>query len=191
MKKTKIVCTMGPNSNDLNVMRELVKGGMDIARFNFSHGDHEEQKGRMDALKKIREEEGKHIAILLDTKGPEIRTGLLKDGQKVQLTEGEEFILTTETIEGDNKRVSITYEGLVEDAVVLMDIQMPIMDGYEATKQIRRLSQRAKANVPILAMTANAFAEERKKALSCGMNGHVSKPIDVNVLFKTIETILR
>ena len=83
MKKTKIVCTMGPNTNDLGIMRTLVKEGMDIARFNFSHGDHAEQKERMDALKKIREEEGKHIAILLDTKGPEIRTGLLKDGQKV------------------------------------------------------------------------------------------------------------
>jgi len=78
-----------------------------------------------------------------------------------------------------------------EYAVVLMDIQMPIMDGYEATKQIRRLSQRAKANVPILAMTANAFAEERKKAMSCGMNGHISKPINIDVLFDTIEGIIK
>ena len=69
MKKTKIVCTMGPNSNDENIMRRLVKEGMDIARFNFSHGSHEEQKGRMDMLKKIREEEKKPVAILLDTKG--------------------------------------------------------------------------------------------------------------------------
>lgn len=78
-----------------------------------------------------------------------------------------------------------------EYAVVFMDIQMPIMDGYGATKMIRNLPVRALANVPIIAMTANAFAEEKKKALSCGMNGHVSKPIDVNVLFKTIENILR
>ena len=69
MKKTKIVCTMGPNSNDENIMRRLVKEGMDIARFNFSHGSHEEQKGRMDMLKKIREEEKKPVAILLDTTG--------------------------------------------------------------------------------------------------------------------------
>ena len=79
MKKTKIICTMGPNTNDETMMRKLVQNGMDIARFNFSHGDHEEQKGRMDMLKKIREEENKPIAILLDTKGPEIRTGVLKD----------------------------------------------------------------------------------------------------------------
>ena len=78
-----------------------------------------------------------------------------------------------------------------EYAVVLMDIQMPVMDGYEATKQIRRLSQRAKANVPILAMTANAFAEERKKAMACGMNGHISKPIDIDVLFDSIEGIIK
>ena len=86
MKKTKIVCTMGPNSNDENIMRQLVKEGMDIARFNFSHGSHEEQKGRMDMLKKIREEEKKPVAILLDTKGPEIRTGVLKDGKKASST---------------------------------------------------------------------------------------------------------
>ena len=118
MKKTKIICTMGPTTNDREVMKKLALNGMDIARFNFSHGTHEEQKERMDALKKIRKEEGKHIAILLDTKGPEIRTGLLKDGQKVELVEGETFVLTTEEIEGDNKRVSITYEGLVEDAEI-------------------------------------------------------------------------
>jgi len=118
MKKTKIVCTMGPNTNDEAMMRKLVQEGMDIARFNFSHGDHEEQKSRMDMLKRIRKEEGKHIAILLDTKGPEIRTGLLKDGQKVQLVEGDTFVLTTEEIEGDNTRVSITYEGLVDDAEI-------------------------------------------------------------------------
>lgn len=118
MKKTKIICTMGPNTNDEKLMRELVKNGMDIARFNFSHGDHEEQKHRMDMLKKIREEEHKPTAILLDTKGPEIRTGLLKDGQKVQLNIGEKFVLTTEKVEGDAQRVSISYSGLVDDVSV-------------------------------------------------------------------------
>ena len=118
MKKTKIICTMGPNSNDEALMRSLVKNGMDIARFNFSHGDHAEQKMRMDMLKKIREEENKPIAILLDTKGPEIRTGVLKDGKKVQLKEGSILVLTTEEIEGDEHKVSITYEGLVNDVQI-------------------------------------------------------------------------
>ena len=118
MKKTKIVCTMGPNADNEQVMRTLVREGMDIARFNFSHGTHEEQQERMNKLKKIRLEEGKHIAILLDTKGPEIRTSVLKDSKKVQLVEGTEFILTTEDIVGDAQRVSITYKGLVDDVSV-------------------------------------------------------------------------
>ena len=117
MKKTKIVCTMGPNANDENLMRNLVKNGMNIARFNFSHGDYEEHKFRMDMLKKIREEEKLPVAILLDTKGPEIRTGVLKDGKKVILQEGAEFTLTSEDIVGDEHKVSITYSGLTEDVM--------------------------------------------------------------------------
>ena len=85
MKKTKVVCTMGPNTNDKELMRKLIRNGMDVARFNFSHGDHAEQKSRMDLLKELREEEHSNVAILLDTKGPEIRTGLLKDGKKIML----------------------------------------------------------------------------------------------------------
>ena len=117
MKKTKIICTMGPNTNDRAVMKKLAESGMDIARFNFSHGDHKEQKMRMDMLKSVREEVGKPIAILLDTKGPEIRTGLLKDEQKVMLSEGQLFTLTTAEIVGDSTKVSITYDGLSEDVV--------------------------------------------------------------------------
>ena len=115
MKKTKVVCTMGPNTNNPEIMRGLVKNGMNVARFNFSHGDYEEHKGRMDLLKQIREEEHANVAILLDTKGPEIRTGVLKDGKKVHLETGMEFTLTTEDIIGDENRVSITYKGLAED----------------------------------------------------------------------------
>ena len=78
-----------------------------------------------------------------------------------------------------------------EYALVLMDIQMPIMDGYEAAKEIRNMSNRKLAHIPIIAMTANAFEEEKKEALACGMNGYVVKPIDVNILFNTIEGILK
>lgn len=135
---------MGPNTNDETMMRKLVQNGMDIARFNFSHGDHEEQKGRMDMLKKIREEENKPIAILLDTKGPEIRTGVLKDGKKVQLEAGETFTLTTDEIVGDNKIVSITYKGLVEDvkagSTILIDdglIELKVKDKREITSIVK------------------------------------------------------
>ena len=95
MKRTKIICTMGPNSDNPRIMRKLVENGMDVARFNFSHGDHAEQKSRMDLLKKVRAELKKPIAMLLDTKGPEIRTGLLEGGKKVELQEGQEFTLTS------------------------------------------------------------------------------------------------
>ena len=133
MKKTKIICTMGPNTNDRELMKSLVENGMDIARFNFSHGDHEEQKGRMDLLKSVREEVGKSVAILLDTKGPEIRTGILKDDKKVRLVEGQKFILTTEEIEGDENRVSISYEGLVEDVEIEINPADIKMEVYRAS----------------------------------------------------------
>ena len=125
MKKTKVVCTMGPNTNDRELLKKLIENGMDVARFNFSHGDHEEQKSRMDLLKELRQELNTNTAILLDTKGPEIRTGVLKGGKRIMLKAGEQFTLTTEEIEGDESKVSITYEGLVQDVdagrVILID----------------------------------------------------------------------
>ena len=108
MKKTKVVCTMGPNTNDRELLKKLIENGMDVARFNFSHGDHEEQKSRMDLLKELRQELNTNTAILLDTKGPEIRTGVLKGGKRIMLKAGEQFTLTTEEIEGDESKVSIT-----------------------------------------------------------------------------------
>ena len=94
---------MGPNTNDRNLMKALAENGMDIARFNFSHGDYEEQKSRLDMLKSIRDELDLPIAALLDTKGPEIRTGLLKDEKKVTLKEGQTYTLTTREIVGDDQ----------------------------------------------------------------------------------------
>lgn len=115
MKRTKIICTMGPNTNDRELLRQLAINGMDIARFNFSHGDHEEQKGRVELLKSIREELNLPIAMLLDTKGPEIRTGGLKDDKKVTLVEGGTYTLTTRDIVGDDKIGHVTYKGLPGD----------------------------------------------------------------------------
>ena len=105
MKKTKIISTMGPHSDDREVMKQLLLNGMDVARFNFSHGTHDEQRARYKQLREVAEEVGKPVAALLDTKGPEIRTRLLKGGKKVTLTAGEEIILTTEDIVGDAQNV--------------------------------------------------------------------------------------
>ena len=95
MKKTKIICTMGPNTNDRNLIKDLALAGMDIARFNFSHGDHEEQRGRIEKLRSLREKCGQPVAALLDTKGPEIRLRDFED-KKVMLEKGQTFILTGE-----------------------------------------------------------------------------------------------
>ena len=106
---------MGPNSDNPRIMRKLVENGMDVARFNFSHGDHAEQKSRMDLLKKVRAELKKPIAMLLDTKGPEIRTGLLEGGKKLALQEGQEFTLTSRQMVGNDNMCYQTYENLPRD----------------------------------------------------------------------------
>ena len=95
MKRTKIICTLGPATSRKSILKSLIKSGMDVARFNFSHGTHEEHRERVDMIKNLREELNVPVAMLLDTKGPEIRTKLLKDGKKVMLHTGDKFTLTT------------------------------------------------------------------------------------------------
>ena len=160
MKKTKIICTMGPNADKRETLKALVENGMDIARFNFSHGDHEEQKARFDLLKSVRDEMKKPIAILLDTKGPEIRTGLLENGGKVVLKEGEEFILTSKDIKGNEKMVYQTYSQLAKDVkpgnTILIDdgligLEVKEIRGGDIVCTVRNggeLGQRKGINVP-------------------------------------------
>ena len=114
MRKTKIICTLGPATDKEGVLRGLVENGMNVARFNFSHGSHEEHKGRLDALKAIREELDKPVAALLDTKGPEIRLKDFKNGSET-LEAGQTFTLTTREVEGTKDIVSITYKDLPHD----------------------------------------------------------------------------
>ena len=114
MRKTKIICTLGPSTDKEGVLETLIQEGMDVARFNFSHGSHREEKERLIKLQEIRERLGRPVAALLDTKGPEIRIRTFKEG-KVELVEGQEFTLTSEDIEGTNEKVSVTYEDLYKD----------------------------------------------------------------------------
>ena len=116
MRKTKIICTLGPSTDKDGVLRELIANGMNVARFNFSHGSHEEHKGRLDMLKSIREELGKPVAALLDTKGPEIRLKDFKNGTEM-LEAGQTFTLTTRDVEGTKEICSITYKDLPQDVV--------------------------------------------------------------------------
>lgn len=138
MRKTKIICTIGPASESEEKLRELMIAGMNVARFNFSHGSHEEHKKKFDRVIKISNELGIPVATLLDTKGPEIR---LKDieGGKTELVAGQKFILTTEDILGNNEKVSITYKNLKNDisagTTILIDdglIEM-VVDSIEET----------------------------------------------------------
>ena len=114
MRKTKIICTLGPSTDKDGVLRELIANGMNVARFNFSHGSHEEHKGRLDLLKSLREELGKPVAALLDTKGPEIRLKDFKNGTEM-LEAGQAFTLTTRDVEGTKEICSITYKDLPQD----------------------------------------------------------------------------
>ncbi len=117
MRKTKIVCTLGPATKDENVLRRLIEEGMDVARLNFSHGTHEEHKERIEMVKKLRRELDKPVAILLDTKGPEIRTRDFQGG-KVTVEDGQTFTLTPRELLGDNTVASITYKNLAKDIQV-------------------------------------------------------------------------
>ena len=115
MRKTKIVCTLGPASESEEMIRQLMLEGMNVARFNFSHGDHEEQLRRLQIVKKVREELNLPVAAMLDTKGPEIRLRNFKDHKRGAAERSKTFTLTTDEIEGDETKVSISYKELVHD----------------------------------------------------------------------------
>lgn len=117
MRKTKIVCTIGPASESEEMLEKLMKAGMNVARLNFSHGSHEEHKARIDTIRKVADRLGKTIGILLDTKGPEIRTHDMKDGL-IMLEKGKEVIVSMSQIEGTPEKFSVTYEDLINDVQV-------------------------------------------------------------------------
>ena len=182
MKKTKIICTMGPNTNDRNLMKALAENGMDIARFNFSHGDYEEQKSRLDMLKSIRDELDLPIAALLDTKGPEIRTGLLKDEKKVTLKEGQTYTLTTREIVGDDQIGFINYNGLPADVeagnTILIDdglIELKVQEVVNGTDIVctvvngGELGLRKGVNVPNVKIKLPALTEKDKADIRFGI----------------------
>lgn len=181
MKKTKIICTMGPSTDDPQVLQALIENGMDIARFNFSHGTHPEQKARFDLLKSMREKLKKPIAILLDTKGPEIRTGLLKNGGKVRLEEGSQFILTSEEIQGDETRVYQTYPKLTEDVCPgnriliddgLIELEVKEIRGTDIVCQVLNggeLGQRKGVNIPNVSVGLPAITDKDREDIIFGI----------------------
>ena len=117
MKKTKIICTIGPAVDEPAVLEKLMLAGMDVARINFSHGNYQDQAPRIETVKQVREKVGKPVALMLDTKGPEIRIGKFQDGG-IELKEGDIFTLVTDEILGDKEKVSITYKNLCNEVNV-------------------------------------------------------------------------
>ncbi len=179
-KRTKIVCTMGPATDDDDVLRQLIQNGMNVARFNFSHGSYEYHAKNIQRVRKISKELRIPIAILLDTKGPEIRTGELVDHQKVLLETDEHITLTTEIIEGTAKRVSVNYEGITRDvepgSTILVDdglieLEVESVEGTEIECRIVNggmLSERKGVNLPGVNIGLPSVTEQDEKDIRFG-----------------------
>jgi len=160
MRKTKIVCTIGPATDNEDIMRELMISGMNVARFNFSHGDYETHKMRFDMVKKLREELDLPIATLLDTKGPEIRLGKFVDDKPVEIFDGDSYVLTTDDVECTNKIGSISFKNLPKDVGIgtrilindgVIELVAEKVSGHEITCRVIHggiLSNNKGINVP-------------------------------------------
>jgi len=171
IRKTKIVCTLGPATDKEDVLEQLIIEGMDVARFNFSHGEHSEQKARFEKLKELRKKHDRPVAALLDTKGPEIRIRDFAQG-KVTLKKGQEFSLVTEDVPGDETKVSISYPDLVndvaKDATILIDDGLIELQVNEVTEtEIRctvlndgTISNRKGVNVPNVDLSMPYISEK-------------------------------
>ena len=184
MRKTKIICTIGPASENEEILTGMCRNGMNVARLNFSHGTHEEHQKKFDLVKKVREKLGLPIAIMLDTKGPEYRIGVFKD-KKIKLNEGDEFIFTTEDIIGDETRVSVSYKRLIEDLNVgdrillnngLVIFEVLKLEGCDATCRVvvgGELSDRKSMNFPNKTMTQEYLSEVDKSDLLFGIQNGI------------------
>ncbi|KIJ86711.1 MULTISPECIES: pyruvate kinase [Staphylococcus] len=159
MRKTKIVCTIGPASESEEMLEKLIKAGMNVARLNFSHGDHAEHKTRIDSIRKVSKRLGKTVAILLDTKGPEIRTHNMKDGL-IELEKGSEVTVSMTEVEGTPEKFSVTYENLINDveegSYILLD------DGL-IELQVKSID---KANGEVLCDVLNTGELKNKKGVN-------------------------
>lgn len=180
MRKTKIVCTLGPSTDREGVLREMLLAGMNVARFNFSHGSHEEHKARLDALKALREELYLPVAAMLDTKGPEVRLKTFAEGS-VTLRTGQEFTLTTEDVSGDETRCSITYGDLPRDVkpgnTILLDdglVRLTVLDTTPSTIRCRVendgvMKNRKGVNVPGVRLSLPYMSQRDREDLLFGV----------------------
>lgn len=181
MKKTKIVCTIGPKTESKEMLTKLANAGMNVMRLNFSHGNFEEHGNRIDSLREVMTETGKPLAILLDTKGPEIRTIKLENGNDFALVAGQEFTFTTDvTVVGNQDRVAVTYPGfatdLVKGNIILVDdglIEMEVLETTETEVKCKVLNngdlgENKGVNLPGVSVKLPALSEKDKADLKFG-----------------------
>ena len=184
MRKTKIICTLGPSSEDESTIQRMAEAGMDVARLNFSHGDHKIQLSRIEKVRKIAKKMDRYIACLLDTKGPEIRIGTFKNGS-VELKEGDTFTLTTRDVEGDESIVSVSFKDLPMDlaqgALVLIDdglieMQVTCLTDTEITCKVLnggRIGDRKGVNVPGFSVSLPYVSEKDREDIVFGIKNNI------------------
>jgi pyruvate kinase len=180
MRKTKIVGTIGPASESVEILKQLFEEGLNVARLNFSHGDHNEHGQRIQNIRQAMKETGKNVAILLDTKGPEIRTGVLKQ-EPINLVQGETLVITTEQIEGDSSKISVTYQGIIHDVHVgskiliddgLIELEVEKVEGKEVITRILnggQLKSRKGVNVPGVSINLPGITEKDASDICFGL----------------------
>lgn len=186
MRKTKIVCTIGPASESEEMIEKLINAGMNVARLNFSHGSHEEHKGRIDTIRKVAKRLDKIVAILLDTKGPEIRTHNMKDGI-IELERGNEVIVSMNEVEGTPEKFSVTYENLINDvqvgSYILLDdglIELQVKDIDHAKKEVKcdilnsgELKNKKGVNLPGVRVSLPGITEKDAEDIRFGIKENV------------------
>ncbi|WP_297150297.1 pyruvate kinase [uncultured Ellagibacter sp.] len=184
-KRTKIVCTLGPSVDSESTLKGLITAGMDIARFNFSHGSHEEHLARMERLRKVRRELDSPCAMLLDTKGPEIRTGMLADHKPVQLMAGRHFTFTEREVEGTDRIVSQTCHGLAEavepGTIILVDdglieLAVDVVEGFDIHCTVQNsgmLGERKSINLPSVSVPLPVMTDQDRSDLLFGIEQEV------------------
>ena len=189
-KRTKIVCTMGPACDNDDILREMIKAGMNVARFNFSHGSYEEHHGRIERVRRIAAELGQPIGILLDTKGPEVRTGLLEGHKKVSVTAGDSIIVTAEpTTEenlGNSSHISLDYLNLpnevkpgshilIDDG--LIDLKVDHVEGADMHCIVMNngeIGERKGVNIPNVDLSLPAITERDRQDILFGISENVN-----------------
>lgn len=206
MRKTKIICTLGPAVDDEKKLEDLIKAGMNVARLNFSHGDYEEQGNRIELFKKAREKVGAPVAMLLDTKGPEIRIGKFATGEAT-LKEGDTFTLLNEDIDGDDTKVSVTYKNLANEVAVgtrilindgIIEVKVKEIKGKDVVCEVvngGKLTNRKSINIPNSTINLPSITEKDISDIKFGIEkgfdyiaaSFVRKPEDVLNIRKVLE----